>query len=641
MSAVVDSLTLNIGTGYSAEENFTKKTEGKIGKKKNKRFKDDTSAIDNEDEKYTKKRKRSNQDTKQSQTQHVSSLFAHNPEIPNVKSNEIKPVCESVFSSDLYKDCPGIHPYTVKNLEDNFGVTTLTTVQKITLPVLLAGSDALVRSQTGSGKTLAYALPIVESLGKVQPKLSRADGIRALVVLPTRELALQTYECFVKLIRSYAWLVPGLVVGGEKRKSEKARLRKGINILIGTPGRINDHMQNTKAVRLDWVQWLVLDEADRLLDLGYEKEVTSLVQMLDSQSHGGKRQTVLLSATLTAQVERLAGLALTSPARLDASQAADTDLVIPQELRQLYITTPAKLRLVSLAAFIHWKCQVCKQRKMLVFMATQDMVDFHTELLTTVLPQTAEFLRLHGNMTQHDRTKVFQSFKAAKSGVLLCTDVAARGLDLPSVDWIVQYTAPATASDYVHRVGRTARVGHAGSAVLFLVPSEVDFVSHLENKRIRLEEEQMVRCLYNLQTIQWEEDDRAPSGMEAAATTLQLRFETAVLDQKKLHNLACKAYVSWVRFYASYPKDVRDTFNFKELHLGHFAKSFALRDPPTSIGGLGKPSFKQDNQRYGRESRGGRDLQYRPKAPPAVRATVSEFSSGLEPMKKKKKRTPD
>uniref|UniRef100_A0A1B6LZU9 ATP-dependent RNA helicase n=1 Tax=Graphocephala atropunctata TaxID=36148 RepID=A0A1B6LZU9_9HEMI len=635
MAQEKDSFTLNIGVGPSKnlESDLTQKPQRKLQNKKGKpnSKRKITNDEDSESDYESYKKLKVNHD-KSKQTQYVSSLFGHNPEIPSLESKDISPVCEEVFSNDIFKDIANVHPFTVKTLEESFGVTKVTVVQQLALPVLMSGKDALVRSQTGSGKTLAYAVPIVEALHCVRPKLSRADGIRAVVVLPTRELALQTFQCFESLVKSFKWLVPGLVVGGEKRKSEKARLRKGFNILVGTPGRINDHVSHTQALRLDRVQWLVLDEADRLLDLGYEQEITSLVKQLEEQSQE-RRQTVLLSATLTPRVEQLAGLTLTAPVRLDASQAQDSELVIPQSLSQQYIVTPAKLRLVTLAAFIHWKCQV-GQGKMLVFMATQDMVDYHTDLLSTVLSGTAEFLRLHGSMTQHDRTQVFQAFRAADSGVLLCTDVAARGLDLPSVDWIVQYTSPATAEDYVHRVGRTARVGHTGSAVLFLVPSELGFISQLQDKRIRLKEEQMYECLQSLQSLEWEDENRRSSGMEGAATSLQLRFETAVLEQKKLHSSACKAYVSWVRFYSSYPKEARECFNFKELHLGHFAKSFALRDPPTSIGGVGRPNFKQTNQN---RRPGRREPQYQPKPPPRLRASVSEFSSGLEPSKKKKK----
>ncbi|XP_046671153.1 LOW QUALITY PROTEIN: uncharacterized protein LOC124361158 [Homalodisca vitripennis] len=424
MAQEKDSFTLNIGvdTSSNIRREQSEKNKRKLPKKKgqSKAKRKITNDEDSESDYETYKKLKISND-KSKQTQYVSSLFGHNPEIPSLESKDVSPVCEEVFSNDTFKEFSNVHAFTIKTLEESFGVTKATVVQQLALPVLMSGKDALVRSQTGSGKTLAYAVPIVEALHRVRPKLTRTDGIKAVVVLPTRELALQTYQCFELLVKSFKWLVPGLVVGGgEKRKSEKARLRKGINILVGTPGRINDHVSHTQALKLDCVQWLVLDEADRLLDLGYEREITSLVKQLDEQSQE-RRQTVLLSATLTARVEQLAGLALTAPVRLDASQARDSELVIPQSLSQHYIVTPAKLRLVSLAAFIHWKCQVVREGKMLVFMATQDMVDYHTELLSTVLTDTAEFLRLHGSMTQHERTQVFQTFKAADSGVLLCT----------------------------------------------------------------------------------------------------------------------------------------------------------------------------------------------------------------------------
>ncbi|KAL1131542.1 hypothetical protein AAG570_011159 [Ranatra chinensis] len=381
------------------------------------------------------------------------------------------------------------HPQ-VSNLEQNFNVTQLTTVQKLSIPQLLAGKDALVRSQTGSGKTLAYAIPILQSLQGVRPKLTRDSGIRALVILPTRELALQTYECFLKLVKSYTWIVPGLLAGGEKKKSEKARLRKGINILVGTPGRVLDHALTTKVLSFHLVSWLILDEGDKLLEMGYEKDISSVEKHRDDYSSMltlPRRQTVLLSATLTSAVERLAGLALDDPVHIDASTGEETDdfFVIPDSLTQKYVVVAPKLRLVVLASFIIRKCEVDKGSKMLVFMATQDMVDYHTNLLSTVLPKTAEFYKLHGNMLQAERVEVFKSFRNSSSGVLLCTDVAARGLDLPKVDWIVQFTAPCNAADYVHRVGRTARVGTTGSALLFLAPSEVPFLEQLNCKRIK------------------------------------------------------------------------------------------------------------------------------------------------------------
>lgn len=705
----------------------------------------------------------------------VAALFKDVQDIPFMPHKDVTPVSENVFSSKLIQDMP-IHPHLIANLEKNMGMTKVTTVQRLSFPVILSGKDTLVRSQTGSGKTIAYALPIVETLQKIRPKLQRSDGVRAIVVVPTRELALQTYECFVKLLRPFTWIVPGYLVGGEKKKSEKARLRKGIAILVGTPGRLLDHIETTKSLVLDKVNWLVIDEADRLLDMGYEKDVASLVRSLNEQQFGNpegekerfhpldvdapevkpslfaqaaeknmKRQTIMLSATMTASVDRLAGLTLKHPKFVDAAtvnedgeeadmELIEKDLVIPDSLSQWYLLVPPKLRLVTLASFVVWKCRMTHERKMLIFMATQDMVDFHTEMLSTVLgtrekktgeveddsdledeygllqkkdeneeddkdPSLVdiEFFKLHGNMTQKERTDVFKTFRSATSGVLLCTDVAARGLDLPHVDWIVQYTAPATAADYVHRVGRTARVGTAGSALLILSPSESGFIPQLQDRKVKIQEEGLELSLQSLvptMAVSVPGLLKMKKGAtELAATKLQLRFQDAVEGREDLHDLACKAYVSFVRFYASYPVDARGVFSFKALHLGHYAKSFALKDPPSQIGGLGKKQWLERNKggqggrqrggpgghagHAGRRGQDDRDRQQRPRGGPGSsrglaggrgtgksldgkpgsgmptkskpspfgvkvseartsKMAISEFSSGLAPRKKKK-----
>ncbi|XP_034232632.1 probable ATP-dependent RNA helicase DDX31 [Thrips palmi] len=619
----------------------------------------------------------------------VTALFKDVEDIPFMEHKDVTPVAESVFSAQLIHDMP-IHPHLIANLEKNMGMSKVTTVQRLSYPVIMSGKDTLVRSQTGSGKTIAYALPIVETLQKIRPKLQRSDGVRAVVIVPTRELALQTYECFVKLLKPFTWIVPGYLVGGEKKKSEKARLRKGIAILVGTPGRLLDHVETTKNLVLDKVQWLVIDEADRLLDMGYEKDVASLVRSLNEQQYGNpegekerfhpldvdapevkpsllelagrnnvKRQTIMLSATMSASVDRLAGLTLKHPKFVDAAtvnedgeegdmELIEKDLVIPESLSQWYLLIPPKLRLVTLASFIVWKCRMSHERKMLIFFATQDMVDFHTEMLSSVLgtreKKTGEvdddsdledeygllkkkdedeedekdpslvdidFFKLHGNMTQKERTDVFKTFRSATSGVLLCTDVAARGLDLPHIDWIVQYTAPPTAADYVHRVGRTARVGTAGSALIILAPSESTFISQLEDRKVKIKEEGLELCLQSLVPTMAVSHPgllkMRKGATELAATKLQLRFEDAVTGRKELHDLACKAYVSFVRFYASYPVDARAVFNFKALHLGHYAKSFALKDAPSQIGGLGKKQWlDRGKAKAGHGGQGGR-----------------------------------
>lgn len=242
-------------------------------------------------------------------TDFISSLFNHNPEIPKIEfSEDVKPVKEDVFADSDF-DSSVIHPYLIQNLKQNCNISRMTSVQVKSIPVILAGKDALVKSQTGSGKTLAFALPILHMLQAIRPEVTRDQGVFALVVVPTRELAIQCLELFDKLCKSFARIVPGVLSGGEKKKSEKARLRKGINILIATPGRLVDHLKTTKCLNLKNLRFLVLDEADRMLELGYERDVQSIVTVINEQ-RGTDRQTLLLSATLTTGIEQLSEVLL-------------------------------------------------------------------------------------------------------------------------------------------------------------------------------------------------------------------------------------------------------------------------------------------------------------------------------------------
>lgn len=357
------------------------------------------------------------------------NLFKDNPDVPVVGQRFVKPLNEIVFTG-LSMNSIGLHPHLVKTLADLLGITELTSVQQRAVPVALEGRDILVRSQTGSGKTLAYALPIVQQLQEIRPQICRTDGIFALVIVPTRELAIQTLEVFIKLLKPFTWIVPSYITGGEKRKSEKARLRKGVNILIGTPGRICDHLLHTESFKLDKVKYLVLDEADRLYECGYEKDVKVIVDALNSnvnndvknpfanptadepqEKHTSQLQSSLLSATLSAAVHQLAGLALKNPlfidtcdqknielpktvlvggtsdaiASIDDSSTAE-NIVIPETVTQKYILVPPKLRLVTLSGLIAKETiNVKKSSKILVFLATENLVDFHYDLMTETL----------------------------------------------------------------------------------------------------------------------------------------------------------------------------------------------------------------------------------------------------------------
>ncbi|XP_028919574.1 probable ATP-dependent RNA helicase DDX31 [Ornithorhynchus anatinus] len=561
----------------------------------------------------------------------TSSLFKNNPEIPEINRAAVKQVQEKVFTSDSF-DGLNLHPHLVSTITSVLKMSSMTSVQKQSIPVLLEGKDALVRSQTGSGKTLAYCIPVVQSLQAMKSKIQRSDGPYALVLVPTRELALQSFDTVQKLLKPFTWIVPGVLMGGEKRKSEKARLRKGINILISTPGRLVDHIKSTKNIHFNRIQWLVMDEADRILDLGFEKDITVILNAVNVECE--KRQNVLLSATLTEGVTRLADISLQNPVSISVldetqnrltpgnktareaprppTEAEEENFAVPEKLKQHVVVVPSKLRLVTLAAFILGKCKFESNQKMIVFFSSCELVEFHHSLFLQILlggsqtpapaPSHLKFLRLHGNMEQEERTAVFLEFSQSKTGVLLCTDVAARGLDLPQVTWIVQYNAPASPAEYIHRIGRTARIGCHGSSLLILAPSEAEYVNSLTSHKINVSEIKMEEILALLAM-----DDRfkgrrwgnkkssnvGPQEIRERATVLQTEFENYVHSSKETVSWAKKALQSFIRAYATYPKNLKHIFHVKSLHLGHVAKSFGLRDAPQNLsastsGNLGK-----------------------------------------------------
>ncbi|XP_074187342.1 ATP-dependent DNA helicase DDX31 isoform X3 [Rhinolophus sinicus] len=556
----------------------------------------------------------------------TSSLFKNNPEIPELHRPVVQQVQEKVFSSDAFQDLD-LHPHLISTINTVLNMSSMTSVQKQSIPVLLEGRDALVRSQTGSGKTLAYCIPVVQSLQAMKTKIQRSDGPYALVLVPTRELALQSFDTVQKLLKPFTWIVPGVLMGGEKRKSEKARLRKGINILISTPGRLVDHIKSTKNIRFSRIQWLVLDEADRILDLGFEKDITVILNAVNAECQ--KRQNVLLSATLTEGVAWLADISLHDPVSISvvdeshgqsnpmdkavlevsAPQAGDEldSFAIPEGLDQHVTLIPSKLRLVSLAAFILQKCKFETDQKMIVFFSTCELVEFHYKLfLQTLLSSPGapaaghlpsgsarlKFLQLHGNMEQEERTAVFQEFSHSKTGVLLCTDVAARGLDLPQVTWIVQYSAPSSPAEYIHRIGRTARIGCRGSSLLILAPSEAEYVNSLASHKINVSEIKMEDILSVLTRADCFKGRRwghqkscavGPQEIRERATVLQTVFEDYVHSSDSRVSWAKKALQSFIRAYATYPRELKHIFHVRSLHLGHVAKSFGLRDAPKNL----------------------------------------------------------
>ncbi|XP_037074046.1 probable ATP-dependent RNA helicase DDX31 [Pollicipes pollicipes] len=581
----------------------------------------------------------------------LASLFSHNPAVPELGLPASEPAVADVFSGQNFSDLQ-LHPHLVANVTKALGGAEMTRVQQRALPAVLAGGDCLVRSQTGSGKTLAYLLPVIQGLQAISPPVTRESGLFALVIVPTRELALQTHNCAVSLMKAFVRLVPGYLTGGEKTLAEKRRLRRGLNLLVATPGRLLAHVASSRNLRLGALRWLVLDEADLLLDMGYEKHVRSVIEAIREQRAertAGRLQTVLLSATLDDRVQKLAGLSLSEPTFIDVTSAggdisgAEGELVTPGQLRQFVAIVPAKLRMVALAAFILWKCSRRDEGKLVVFMNTQDMVDYHAALLETCLPGRGpadlRFFRLHGSMTQADRTGVFTEFRTARAGVLICTDVAARGVDLPHVHWIVQHTPPCRPADYVHRVGRTARAGGGGAAICLLTPAEAGLVDVLRKGGLSVSDLSLEAILGSLVSP----SARRPGSVEAAATQLQLTLEEAVAQDRQLLDMARKAFTSLTRAYATYPAEMKSMLSVRTLHLGHYAKSLCLREAPSAVGKWREevPSGRR-TQRGEKRSAGAAAGRPRVKIPHP--SDLAEFQSGLDdggaarkPRKKKPK----
>lgn len=294
-----------------------------------------------------------------------------------------------------------------------------------------------------------------------------------VVIAPTRELVVQIVEDVQTITRQgMNWIVPGFLIGGEKKKSEKARLRKGVTILVATPGRLLDHLRTTESFKLQHLSFLVFDEADRLLDMGFEQDVRAITEELKNKSRSDRvPQTALISATLWDKVMTLASLALSNPVTINVDQQktkqakggqesaaaaeeeggaedgeakytgkydAEQQFSTPVTLKQNYMIVPCKQRLVVLAAFVQW--QMKHKARIIVFFSSCAEVDFVYALFGAKL-KTVAFYKLHGQMNQIDRVKSFTAFRSKHDdtgAVLLCTDAAARGLDFPLVKWIIQ-----------------------------------------------------------------------------------------------------------------------------------------------------------------------------------------------------------
>ncbi|KAK7899974.1 ATP-dependent RNA helicase [Exophiala xenobiotica] len=460
---------------------------------------------------------------------------------------------------------------TMKALAD-MSFTTMTEIQQRGIPPLLAGRDVLGAAKTGSGKTLAFLIPAIEMLHALRFKPRNGTGV--IVVSPTRELALQIFGVARDLMAHHSQTF-GITIGGANRSAEADKLTKGVNLLIATPGRLLDHLQNTQGFIYKNVKALVIDEADRILEVGFEDEMRQIVKILPKE----QRQTMLFSATQTTKVEDLARISLRpGPLYINVDHKKEHSTV--EGLEQGYVICESDKRFLLLFSFLKRNLK----KKVIVFMSSCNCVKYHAELLNYIdLP----VLELHGNLKQQKRTNTFFEFCNAKSGTMVCTDVAARGLDIPAVDWIVQFDPPDDPRDYIHRVGRTARGSNGkGRSLMFLQPSEVGFLSQLKEARVPVVEFDFpAKKLLNIQS----------------------QLEKLISQNYYLNKSAKDGYRSYLQAYASH--SLRSVFDVNKLDLVKVAKSFGFSTPPRVDIQLGA-SMHRDKKQGGRRSYGSQPKQH-------------------------------
>ena len=502
-------------------KNFSSEKKNKRKKSENK-DKNEIKNTENNDEQNQIKENEDNKDNSQSDNK-----------------NEIKeePKNDDYFSNVKFSEM-NLNKILLERLNLQ-GYETATEIQAKSIPIALKGEDIIGSAKTGSGKSLAFLIPIVQYILN-HPK---NEGIQSLVITPTRELALQLYDLAKSLMNDNGTTCV-LVIGGGNRKKEAEKLSSSeARIIICTPGRLIDHMVNTKKFNYNNIKILTIDEADKILKIGFEEELTEIIKLIPKN-----RQTLLFSATITPKVEDLITLSVKNYENIRIKSSDPT----VSTLEQGYLIIDADKKFLFLFTFFKKN----KNAKILVFFATCKEVEFYSSLLNYV---DVPVLSITGEYKQQKRSTTFMEFCSLDKGILLCTDVAQRGLDIPDVDWVIQYDPPHDPEEYLHRVGRTARgANKVGKALLMIMPNEINFIRMLQLYKIKLDEFQFP---------------------EKKLAKVQEQLEKLVNKKDKyLLNLATDAYRAYIHSY--HANTDKDTFDLEKLDLLKVCKSFGLISPP-------------------------------------------------------------
>jgi len=454
-----------------------------------------------------------------------------------------------------------LSPLVLEVLEEN-QFTHLTPVQVHTIPLFLSHKDVAVQACTGSGKTLAFVVPLMEMIFRALKENTYAyNQAVGIIIVPTRELAQQVFDV-LSLFTEKAQFKSILLIGGSSLDDDRtiftnySKDPKKALIIVGTPGKLESAIYSTPPLfDPKKLEILVLDEADRLLEMGFERSINRILQRFPKQ-----RRTGLFSATQTKEVIQLIRAGLRNPVQVNVSvhsleetNETDTQQVIPTSLRNLYTICPVQEKLSQLVEFLKQH----PNEKILCYFLTCAQVNYFWKVLESLKGlENMNLLSLHGKVPHNQRNALYQNFLSKPSAVLFTTDVAARGLDFPDVTWVIQYDPPQHPDQFVHRIGRTARMGKSGSALVYLTTEEETYVEFLRHRGIPIE---------FLEPYPMVED-----------------VTPAIVDQSKrereVHEKAQLAFVSFIRAYKEHLCNY--IFRLKKLDLGNAANGFGLLTLP-------------------------------------------------------------
>ena len=352
-------------------------------------------------------------------------------------------------------------PPILKALKDKNYIEP-TAIQGRAIPLILQRKDVLAVAQTGTGKTAAFAIPIIQLIQRIEEKTKGKPTMRALILTPTRELAIQIEEN-IEAYSKYTVVKNTVIFGGVKQGKQVDAIRRGVHILVATPGRLLD-LINQGHISLKTVKVFILDEADRMLDMGFINDVRKILPMLPRE-----RQSLFFSATMPANIVKLSRQILKNPERVEVSPVSSTAETIQQYL--YYTNRTTKKNLLS---------HILKDEKItqvLVFSRTKRGAD---RIVKDLKKKRIEAAAIHGDKAQNQRQKALKAFKAGEVRVLVATDIAARGIDIDKLHYVINYDIPNVAETYVHRIGRSGRAGEEGIAIAMCEPEENEFIRDIQ-----------------------------------------------------------------------------------------------------------------------------------------------------------------